>query len=170
MSSFKFVQIDVVSKGFYKQRQITVILKIDANEVVLSDKAFWNNGKDWWYIAGYHVGGETFTLLFINTPKNMFSYGVSQYCKNSAYTMPFNVFEVLGWMLQNRKNWNEVKPQLFEKLTTEPIQGKRKYMHSKLKTWKDCIKTNFQSQDVPYDIYCNETEVLKIDSVYKQTK
>ena len=40
MSSFKFVQIDAVSKGFYKQRQIIVILKIDANEVVLSDKAF----------------------------------------------------------------------------------------------------------------------------------
>ena len=73
-------------------------------------------------------------------------------------------------MLQNRKNWNEVKPQLFEKLTTEPIQEKRKYMHSKLKTWKDRIKTNFQSQDVPYDIHCNATEVLKIDSVYKQIK
>ena len=31
--------------------------------------------------------------LFINISKNMFSYGVSQYDKNSAYAMLFNVSE-----------------------------------------------------------------------------
>ena len=36
--------------------------------------------------------------------------------------------------------------------------------------WKERIKTNFRDQDVPYDIYCNATAVLKIDSVYKQGK
>ena len=36
--------------------------------------------------------------------------------------------------------------------------------------WKERIKTNFHGQDVPYDIYCNVTVVLKIDSVYKQSK
>ena len=39
-----------------------------------------------------------------------------------------------------------------------------------LKTWKEHIKINFHSQDVPYDMYCNATVVLKIDSVYKQGK
>ena len=35
---------------------------------------------------------------------------------------------------------------------------------------KECIKTNFHGQNVPYDMYCNATAVLKIDSIYKQGK
>ena len=53
---------------------------------------------------------------------------------------------------------------------TEPIKGRDKYVHGKLKTWKERIKTNFHGQDVPYDMHCNATAVLKIDSVYKQGK
>ena len=64
---------------------------------------------------------------------------------------------------------NEVELQLFEKLTTEPIKGESKYMHGKLKMWKEHIKTNFHSQDVPYDMYCNATAVLKINSFKVKT-
>ena len=35
MSSFKFGQIDVASKEFYKQRQITDTLKINVNSCLL---------------------------------------------------------------------------------------------------------------------------------------
>ena len=97
-------------------------------------------------------------------PKNVFRYSVSQYNKNSAYTMSFNVSEEKGWTSQYKKIWNEVESQLFEKLVTEPIKGK--YVYGKLKTWKERIKTNFHGQDVPYDMYCNATAVLKIDSVH----
>ena len=38
--------------------------------------------------------------LFIKTPKNIFSYGVSQYDKNSAYTISFNVSEEKEWVAQ----------------------------------------------------------------------
>ena len=69
---------------------------------------------------------------------------------------------------QYKKIWNEVESQLFEKLATEPI--KDNHVGGKLKTWKERIKTNFHGQDVPYDMYCNATAVLKIDSVYRQGK
>ena len=95
---------------------------------------------------------------------------MSQYNKNSAYTMSFNVSEALEWVLQYKKISNEVESQLFEKLTTKPIKGECKYVHGKLKTWKELIKTNFHGQDVPYDMYCNAKAVLKIDSVYKQSE
>ena len=108
--------------------------------------------------------------LFIKTPKNIFSYGVSQYDKNSAYTMSFNVSEEKEWVSQYKKIWNEVESQLFEKMATEPIKIEGRYVYGKLKTWKERIKTNFHGQDVPYDIYCNATAVLKIDYVYKQSK
>ena len=35
---------------------------------------------------------------------------------------------------------------------------------------KERIKTNFHGKDVPCGMYCNVTAVLKIDSVYKQSK
>ena len=51
---------------------------------------------------------------------------------------------------------------MFEKLITEPMKGK--YVHGKVKIWKEHIKTKFHGQDIPFDIYCNATAVLKIDS------
>ena len=55
-------------------------------------------------------------------------------------------------------------------MATEPIKRECRYVNGKLKMWKECIKTNFHGQDVPYDMYCDATAVLKIDSVYKQGK
>ena len=108
--------------------------------------------------------------LFIKTPRNTFSYDVLEHDKNSAYTMSFNVSEEKAWVAQYKKIWNEVESQLSEKLATKLIKGEGKYVHGKLKTWKERIKTNFHGQDVPYDMYCNATAVLKIDSIYKQGK
>ena len=95
---------------------------------------------------------------------------MSHYDKNSAYTMSFNVTEEKEWVSQYKKIWNEVESQLFEKMATEPIKIEGRYVYGKLKTWKERIKTNFHGQDVPYDMYCNATAVLEIDSVYKQGK
>ena len=165
----KFGQKEVTAKEFYGQRQITHIFTIDVNKLVVSDKMSCNNGKDCRYIVSYQVNGALIPL-FIKTPENTFSYGVSQYDKNSAYTMSFNVSEEKEWVSQYKKIWNEVESQLFEKLATEPKKGEGKYVHDNLKTWKERIETNVHGQDVPYDMYCNATAVLKIDSVYKQGK
>ena len=74
---FKFGQKEVTTKDFYGQRQITDIFMIDVNKLVISDKVPCNNGKDYRYIVDYQVGGVLVPLL-IRTPKNVFSYGVSQ--------------------------------------------------------------------------------------------
>ena len=93
----KFGQKEVTTKDFYGQRQITDISTIDVNKLVVSGKVSRNNGKDCRYIVGYQVDGVLIPL-FIRTPKNIFSYGVSQYDKNSAYTMSFNVSQEKGWV------------------------------------------------------------------------
>ena len=62
--------------------------------------------------------------MFIKMPKNIFSYGLSQCDKNSAYTMSFNVSEANEWVPQYEKIWKEAELQLFEKLTTGPIKDK----------------------------------------------
>ena len=169
----KFGQKEVTTKNFYGQRQKTDIFTIDVNRVGVSDKVPYSNGKDCRCIVGYQVDGGLI-LLFMKTSKNIshvnMCYGVSQYDKNSAYTMSFNVSDEKAWLAQYKKIWNEVESQLFEKLATEPIKGEGKYFYGKLKTWKKRIKTNFHGQDVPHDMYCNATAVLKIDSVYNQCK
>ena len=138
----KFGEKEVTTKDFYGQRQITDIFTTDVNKLVVSDKVSCSNGKDYHYIAGYQADGALMPLL-IKTPKNIFSYGVSQYNKNSAYTVSFNVSEEKEWMSQYKKIWNEVESQLVEKLATEPIKGEGKYVHGKLETWKERIKQIF---------------------------
>ena len=96
---FKFGQKEVTIKEFYSQRQITDIFTIDISKVVVSDKVSCNNGKDRRYIVSYQVDGGVMPL-FIKTPKNIFSHGISQYDKNSAYTMSFNVSEAKDWVSQ----------------------------------------------------------------------
>ena len=117
----KFGQKEVTTKDFYGQRQITDIFATDINRVVLPDKVQCNNGKDCRYIVRYQVN-RALIPLFIKTPKDIFSYGVSQYDKNSAYTMSFNVSEEEAWKTQYKKIWNEIESQLFEKMLTEPIK------------------------------------------------
>ena len=119
----KFGQKEVTTEDFYGQRQITDIFTMYVNKVVVSDKVPFNNGKDCCYIVGYQLHGRLMPL-FIQTRKNIFSYGVSQYDKISAYTMSFNVFEEKEWVSQYEKIWNEIESQLFEKMATEPIKKK----------------------------------------------
>ena len=72
--------------------------------------------------------------------------------------------------LHIKKIWNEVESQLLEKVATEPVKRERRQVYDKLKTWKKRIKKTFHGQHVPYDMHCNPTAVIKIDSVYKQGK
>ena len=98
----KFGQREVTTKGFYGQRQITDLFTVDLNRVMISDKMPCNNGKDCRYTVGYQHD-ESLIPLFIKTPKNIFSYGVSQCDKNSAYTMSFNVSKEKVWVAQYEK-------------------------------------------------------------------
>ena len=43
-------------------------------------------------------------------------------------------------------------------------------MYNKLKMQKECIKTDFLGQEVPYDLYRDVAVVIKAGSVYKLGK
>ena len=93
-------------------------------------------------------------------------------CHNTIKTLPIQRHSMFlrEWMSQYKNIWNGVESQLFEKLATEPIKREGKYVHGNLKTRKECVKSNFHGQDVPHDMYCSATAVLKIDPLYKQGK
>ena len=95
-------------------------------------------------------------------------------CHNTIKTVPRKCCSITlrqkSECINIKKIWNEVESQLFEKLATEVIEVKGSYVYGKLKMWKERLKTNFHGEDVPYNMYCNATAVLKIDSVYKKVK
>ena len=170
MSLFKFSQMNITSKDFYSHKQVTDLATMDISKVSVSDKVSCNNGKDWKYVIGYQHENTIIPLL-VKTPKNVFSYGVSQYDKNAAYTMSFNVGEErnANWLNYYKNIWKEVESQIFETLSKETVRD-NKYLRCKLKTWKERINTNFYGKTVPHDTYCTATDILKIDSVYNQGK
>ena len=103
----KLGQKEVATQDFHGQRRIINTFTIDVNRVVVSDKVPCNNGKDCRYIVGYQADGALISL-FNKTSNDIFSYGVSQYDKNSAYAMSFNVSEKKAWVAQYEKIWNEL--------------------------------------------------------------
>ena len=95
-------------------------------------------------------------------------------CHNMIKIQPIQCYSMFlkktGGCLNIKKIWNEIESQLLEKIATELIKKEHKYVNGMLKMWKEHIKTDFRGQDVPYNMHCNATTVLKIDSVYKQGK
>lgn len=140
------------------------------NKVVVSDKVLCNNRKNLQHIAGSQQDWQAVILLFIKTTMTIFSYGVFQYNRNSAYTMPCKVSQLPGSLLHYRNIWVEVQLQLREKRTTDPIRREGKYMHSFLEMQEEQIKTNSQHQNVLCGMYWNELALLNIEPVCKQSK
>ena len=108
MSIFKFGQMNIASKDFYKHKQVTDIATMDISKVSASDKVSCNNGKDWKYVIGYQHENTIIPLL-VKTPKNVFNYGVSQYDKNATYTMSFNVGDNMNWLDKYQRVWKEIE-------------------------------------------------------------
>ena len=125
------------------------IFKINANKIVLSDRVTWNNGKDWQYIRGYQVDGETIVTLFIKAPKNIFSYDTSQYNKNWAYSMWFIISQV-----------QEVGASLSKHME----QGWATAI-SKADNVERIYQEKFSWFRLLNGMYCNVTPILNVNSV-----
>ena len=96
------------------------------NKVEVSKKVPCNNEKYHRYVIGYKVNEETIIPLFIKTLKNIFSYGVSQYDKNSACKMTFNVSKEKEWSSRYKTIWNEVEFTAICKISNRNNKTQRK--------------------------------------------
>ena len=106
--SFKFGQVSVSSKDFYKRKQITDLFSLDYDKVVVSDLI--QCGKDKRYVIGYETSNGIIPL-YIKTPKNVFRNGVMQYNENSAYTMSFDLDGHKDWLEKYKLVWDQVEQQ-----------------------------------------------------------
>ena len=164
--SFKFGQVSVSSKDFYKRKQFTDLFSLDYDKVVVSDPIQYNNGKDKRYVIWYETSNGIIPL-YIKTPKNVFSNGVRQYGENSAYTMSFDLNAYKDWVEKYKLVWDRAEQQIFQCLTKDPAK-KDRYVNGKLKTWKEKITTGFRGKSVLHEERCEASAILKINSVYCQ--
>jgi len=159
----KFGQILVDSKDFYRVYKVTDNVIVDLDKITLSEGAIANKA-DTRFTIGYEVEPGKVIPLYIKTPKNCWSSGVSRYNENSAWKMGFKVSEDPTWMKRYEMIWEKVSELVGHRLHGDPTT---EWINPKLITRGEDIKTRF-SGDIPYDTYCDAKGVLKIGSVYKQ--
>ena len=165
MSFYKFGQVTVSSKEFYEAIDID-IKTLNIDNILVSDPIL-DNKKGKRYIIGYNIEGKIVALR-IKTPKNVYSYGVSQYSETSKWCMSFNLEGHDEWIKKYEKIWGSVEAQLFQCLTTEVV-SKGKYINPKLNMYGDKIAVKYHDgKEVPYDKHCEATGLLRIASVYNQ--
>jgi len=158
----KFGQVSVASKDFHSTYEVTN--NIDFDKITLCEGVVANKA-DTRYTIGYEKEPGKIIPLYIKTPKNCWSSGVSRYNENAAWKMGFNVSEDSTWLKMYEMIWKKASELVGNNFAGDP---KSDWINPKLITWKDDIKTKFNGWGVPYDKYCDATGVLKIGSVYKQ--
>ena len=131
----KFGQIDIARKEFHSRYEVTDIFSIDLDKITISDGVTANK-CDTRFSIGYEVEAGEIMPLFIKTPKNCSSTGVSRYNDNSAWKMGFNVSEDLVWVRQYGAIWARIEELIFFKLDKSPLNNE-KFINPKLITWED---------------------------------
>ena len=164
---YKFGQIQILSKDFNSEYKVAEHVDLDKIRVSKGVEA---NKHDTRYIIGYETEPGKIVPLYIMTPNNCSSSGVSRYNEASAWKMGFNVSEDKAWVQVYQAIFSKIEELLDQKLEGEPLNN-GKYINPKLITWDDEIRTIFNGNliDKPKSIgSCNAIGVLKIGSVYRK--
>ena len=109
--------------------------------------------------------------LYVKTPKDCPSSGVSRFNEASPWNMGFNVSEDEAWVKDYEAIWITIEECLLKKrLEGKPLSNE-KYINPKLITWDGEIKTRFRGNYPGFieDIgACYASGVLKVGSVYRK--
>ena len=163
---YKFGQIEKLSKEFNTEYKVTE--NVDLEKIRLSEGVVANK-HDTRYTIGYETEQEI-VPLYVKTPKDCVSSGVSRYNESSPWKMGFNVIEDKNWVRQYEAISKKIEELLGQKLEGALLNNE-KYVNPKLITWNDEIRTRFKgnSWDKPESIgSCFATGILKIGSVYRK--
>ena len=164
---YKFGQIEIESKEFNSEYQVQKYVdceKIRVSEGVVANK------HDTRHTVGYEVTPGVVVPLYVRTPKDCLSSGVSRFNEASPWKMGFNVSQDAVWVKDYEAIWSKVEELLRQKLEGEPLNN-GKYVNPKLITWDNEIRTRFRG-NYPGFIEeigaCHATGILKVGSVYRQ--
>ena len=165
---YKFGQIEIETKKFNSEYQVQK--DVDLEKIRVS-KGIAANKHDTRYIIGYETEPGTIVPLYIKTPRNCLSSGVSRYNEDSPWKMGFNVSDDEAWVKDYEAIWASIEECLLKnRLEGKPLNND-KYLNAKLIIWDSQIRTRFRG-DYPGFIEeigaCHATGILKVGSVYRQ--
>ena len=160
---YKFGQIEIASKKFNSGYEVPST--VDVSKIRISDGIMVNK-HDVRFMIGYEKTPGEIVPLYMKTPKNCRSSGVSRYNETSPWKMGFNVSEDEDWVKLWKSIWEGIEEALSVKLSGNPLNN-GKYINPKLMVWDEDIKTRFNPCNRP-EGPCEATGVLKISSIYCQ--
>ena len=164
---YKFGQIEISSKEFNGEYKVTE--NVDLERIRLSEGVTANK-HDTRYTIGYETEQGKIVPLYMKTPKDCVSSGVSRYNESSPWKMGFNVIEDEVWVRQYEAISKKVEELLGQKFEGELLSN-GKYINPKLIIWDGEIRTRFKgnSWGKPESIgSCFATGILKMGSVYRK--
>ena len=145
MVYFKFDDMLISSKDFYKNKQAIDIYQLNECDIIVSDPVPVNNGRDKKYLIGYKKGNMIVPLL-LKTPKDVYcTRGVTRYDENSKYSMSFLLDDHLEWKSKYNSIWHTIDREIGKSLTIEPIKNEC-FLNGKIRCYKDEILSNFHKQ------------------------
>eukprot|EP00111_Clytia_hemisphaerica_P015271 TCONS_00045039-protein len=133
---YKFGQIEILSKEFNNKYKVTE--NVDLEKIRLTEGVVANK-HDTRYTIGYETEQGKIVSLYIKTPKDCVSSGVSRFSENSPWKMGFNVIEDEAWVRQYEVILKKIVDLLGKKLEGEPLNND-KYINPKLITWDGEIR------------------------------
>ena len=98
----KFGQVSVASKDFYSTYQVPD--SIDLGKITVSEGVVANK-NDMRYTIGYEVEPGKVVPLYVKTPRDCSSSGVSRYNESFPWKMGFNVSKDLSWIERYEAIW-----------------------------------------------------------------
>ena len=140
--ALKFNNIRVNKKKFHMSKKPIVLMSVNIEQIVVSDKFnHINNGSR--YFIGYQEG-EIVKPLCIILPQMS---GYIKYFENGGKNMSFLIKDDEVWE-KYEQIWDVIKNKLKIKFHSEPVY-EYKYLKTKVKEYDGVIKTNFLDNDVP---------------------
>ena len=138
---------------------------INVYKVTVFDKVSYNNRKDRQYIVGFQLDMKLILPWFI---------AVKHCVKIRQELSLYNVIQCFGgtgvWCFTIETSTMKLNPSYEKSCQQRLLMGKMNIWKISWKRGTKNIKTNFDVQDVPYDIYYNVKWMLEVESVYKQRK
>ena len=160
----KFNNIRLNKKVFHKSKEPVVLLSVNIDQIVTSEK-FKHNNEGFRYFIGY-LEGEIVKPLCIILPQ---MGGYIKYFENGGKKMPFLIKNDELCEKYDRI-WDVIKDILGIKFYSEPVY-EYKYLKAKVREFDGVIKTNFLGNDIPKEnMHYTCIACITIDSVMRIDK
>ena len=158
----KFNNIKLNKKEFHKSEELTDLLSVDVDQIVVSYKLK-HNDEGFKHFIGY-LEGEIVKALCIILPQ-MSTY--IKYFKTGGKNMSFLIKDDEVWD-EYDKIWDVIKDKLGIKFHSEAVY-EYKFLKGKVREFDGVIKTNFLVNGVPKEnMYYTCIDCITIDSVLRQ--